>query len=245
MEIRSNSITPVFVIGFLIVLVAGHFYNPFEAMVEQYSLMNELGSDMRSDFLKMIVPVIIPPLVSLSEIIAYMRLTGNGSYFLPTPSYIAVCLICFIYAVLIYFIERAHSAMHEDENPFTICVNMLCMENILMYIFNIAAYFIYRTVTSFRNIPRLVSTVFLLTIGVIVLILMFVNLVYSFLGGFIILLPSVLISIYGPQMSILLDDIVTVIVMLFMSQVVWRSCSNVIFKKLLSFFSFGMINIDW
>ena len=245
MSIRTNYITPILVIGFIIVVIANHFYDPFIDFVGPYDPWEDFidgeatagGATVINTVLSFAFPVI----PALSEVIAYAKIGGD---LLFSPERLAAELILLLYAVIVLTIERYHAKLHEDEGIFTICVNMICIEKIVMYLFSLISVFIYQVITSL-NLSFALLMIFSLILVLPAFCAVLIFFIYWCIAALIILLPSVLIINHLPAMDIAIVNIITLLLLTFFAQVVWRSISDTVLKKVCYCCSLGRIDLEW
>ena len=89
-----------------------------------------------------IINVFCPALMSAMEFEGYLasiiEAAGNSSF----VGALVAELVCLGYIVITYLLEKIHAYWHEEEGVFAMCVDMLCIENIVFYIFNLLLYVI-------------------------------------------------------------------------------------------------------
>lgn len=236
MEIKTNALTPILVLGLLVVLIANHFYNPLEALLSPYDRLANVPSGVP----RIVLSLVCPFIASMNDMVKFIGLAGSDEF---SSRYLAVGIIGFLYAVIVFVIERAHSSMHEDESSFTICVNMLCLENISMYIFSIFAYFMYGAISNL-TIPVLLYFILLFFVYAADLFVVGTAFLYVCIGLVIIMLPALIVEKLLPNMSPVLADRIMTLIAIFMAQVIWRSCSDKVYKKVIHFTSLGHIDLD-
>lgn len=238
MSYKTDSSTPILLIGFAVVLVLSHFFNPLDRVFEQFDVWNNTGySGVQVFLLQRFIQIFMPLLSSFAEILSYMGAclvsilsadAGNGS---NASAFLATFLIFIGYVVVVHMLETIHSEWHDNEGLFTICINMLCLENIVMYVFNVIAYFFYKLIMSWR-LPEWVFYVGLFTIGLFGLWIMLFYLLYFLIGFIISLSLPFILACIGSGWNTTVLCIVLLIAMLFSSQVLWRLSSSHVYKVL-------------
>lgn len=244
MSIKTNYITPILVIGFIIVVIANHFYDPFGTLFGPNDpwagfLDGEITAT-EGKVLNSVLSFAFPVIPALSEVTTYLQFNREV---LISHENLAALLIFLLYSILLFTIERFHSELHEDEDIFTICINMICVEKIVMYIFSIISAFIYVVITSLQISPVLL---WILT-GILILpalCALLIQFVYWCIAALIILLPSVLIIDHLPTMNIAILNVITLLLLIFFAQVVWRSISDTVLKKVCYCCSLGRIDLE-
>ena len=142
MKVKISEYTPYLLVGLLIVVIARHFYNPLQ-VVDMWSLMQE-SEDMSIPMpvMERIIGVLVPTMASMIEMYGYVagiiEAANNSSFVIV----FAVEFACFGYIVITYLLEKIHAYWHEEEGTFAMCVDMLCIENIVLYVFNLLCYVI-------------------------------------------------------------------------------------------------------
>ena len=142
MKVKISEYTPYLLVGLLIVVIARHFYNPLQ-LVDMWEVVQE-GEEMSMPIPVMegIINVFCPALMSAMEFEGYLasiiEAAGNSSF----VGALVAELVCLGYIVITYLLEKIHAYWHEEEGVFAMCVDMLCIENIVFYIFNLLLYVI-------------------------------------------------------------------------------------------------------
>lgn len=73
----------------------------------------------------------------------YLTSSSNesNSFFISDTKTALACEIAIIeYVLILHFLEKFHSELHEDESIFCICVDMTCIEYISMYLLAIVSF---------------------------------------------------------------------------------------------------------
>lgn len=184
-------------------------------------------------FYQRFTQIFLPVIASFAEILVYMMgflLTMLGTE-QQSSAFIASCLVFWGYVIIVHMLQVFHSEFHKNEGLFTVCINMICLENIVMYIFSVVSYFFYKIILAW-SLPEWVFIVGLFTIGLLALWIMLFYLLYFFIGSLISLtLPLIVIS-FGTNLNANLLAFIFILSMLFSSQVLWRASSEGVYKAL-------------
>ena len=244
MKVKISEYTPYLLVGLLIVVIARHFYNPLQ-VVDMWSLMQE-SEDMSIPMpvMERIIGVLVPTMASMIEMYGYVagiiEAANNSSFVIV----FAVEFACFGYIVITYLLEKIHAYWHEGEGTFAMCVDMLCIENIVLYVFNLLCYVIS---IIFQSLS--LSDMFY---GVIIFIFalptmwgFLLQVIYSAINMSIsMVIPAAIAYLLMYVVGETLAYVIMIILILLFSQVVWRLCSGFIYDKLLRGFSHNHLSLS-
>ena len=143
-----------------------------------------------------------------------------------------------------YLLEKIHAYWHEEEGTFAMCVDMLCIENIVLYVFNLLCYVIS---IIFQSLS--LSDMFY---GVIIFIFalptmwgFLLQVIYSAINMSIsMVIPASIAYLLMYVVGETLAYVIMIILILLFSQVVWRLCSGFIYDKLLRGFSHNHLSLS-
>lgn len=168
MMIKTGKNTPILIaVAALVALAKIFIFNPPDSAVFLDYISNIVGTEMGVSgyVIGFLIDFLFPVLGAVLELVAFYMssiLTASGipvtptsllDYYLNYPdeeiwlfflSNIKALLACEIaiieYIVIIYFMEQYHERLHKEESVFCICVDMTCVEYILMYILSIVSF---------------------------------------------------------------------------------------------------------
>ena len=225
--IRTSEYTKYLVIGFIAVFILRFFYNPLEV---ENVLIEEDDITLFNIF--------APILVSLSEVISYVGLPDILFRQTKTPDNAYMCcmaLIFIFYFFTIYIIEKIHNRIDGNDKLFTVCIDMLCIENICMYILK-------RRKINKKRVIILFAVIIICLIPL--LFTLIIEFIYFFIGYIIsISIPFAIDSILSNYCGEAVENIGFILSLLIFSQIVWRLCSDHIFNFLIRKISFGRLSI--
>lgn len=243
MKLKVSEYTPFFLIGLVIVLIVRHFYNPLQ-MPDFWEIYEKNDPVVSVTAAQVILSICAPVMMSMIDFMSYM---GEFMISIRSDKFVVLFvagLICVGYLLITFFLEKFHTHWHEEEGAFAMCIDMLCVENIVMYLFNLAFYGLSRVLAK-SGIP---DEIFML---------LFLLIVLPTLWGILFYLSYILVGIvvsFGvPVLGVvLLTDIVgetaaawlMLILIIVFSQVVWRLCSGKIYNALLKQFSFHHMSLE-
>ena len=244
MKVKISEYTPFLLVGLIIVVIARHFYNPMQ-LVDMWEFVQE-GEDMSmpAPVVEGIINVFCPTLMSMMEFEGYL---ANAIVATETSSFAVAFvaeLACLGYLVITYLLEKIHAYWHEEEGVFAMCVDMLCIENIVLYIFNLICYVI-SVIFRSLNLPDILY-------GVLVFLIALPTF-WGFLFQAAYAMTNVLISVVFPLLVFILlmkvidqtiASLILIALMLVCSQVIWRLCSEFIYDKLLRVFTRNYLSLS-
>lgn len=190
------------------------------------------------------IGVLVPTMASMIEMYGYVagiiEAANNSSFVIV----FAVEFACFGYIVITYLLEKIHAYWHEEEGTFAMCVDMLCIENIVLYVFNLLCYVIS---IIFQSLS--LSDMFY---GVIIFIFalptmwgFLLQVIYSAINMSIsMVIPAAIAYLLMYVVGETLAYVIMIILILLFSQVVWRLCSGFIYDKLLRGFSHNHLSLS-
>ena len=236
MKIKISPYTPKLVIGLIIVLIAGNIFDPIQSDSLYNQIMEKCNLSGITNRIVMFVfmPIMISYLEFLSYLMECLRFSGDNFSVLFCTE-----LMVMGYLGISYYLEKFHIYWHSEEGAFTACIDLLCIENIVIYIFDLIFYFITQIIMKV-NISR---EKWLIVIGIA-----FIPAVWATVFYMSYLFAGIMISTFIPGCSILLlerlvdprvEILIFLILWIFFSQVVWRFCSGKVYNSLLRIFSFG------
>lgn len=244
MKVKISEYTPFLLVGLIIVVIARHFYNPLQLM-DMWEFVQE-GEDMSmpAPVVEGIINVFCPTLMSMMEFEGYFANTIVAAETSGFAFAFVAELACLGYLVITYLLEKIHTYWHEEEGVFTMCVDMLCIENIVLYIFNLICYVI-SVIFQSLNLPDIFY-------GVLVFLFALPTF-WGFLFQAAYAMSNVLISVAFPFLVFILlmkvidqtiASLILIALMLVCSQVIWRLCSEFIYDKLLRVFTRNYLSLS-
>lgn len=243
MKLKVSEYTPFLFIGLLIVIIARHFYNPLN-MTDGWDMMNQNGNiSIPEPVAQAILAIFLPVMMSMMALMTYMFEVMKAMNESKLIILFMAEFTCFGYLIITYCLEKFHAHWHEEEGIFAMCVDMLCIENIVLYIFTLLSYAISRLFQN-AGIPDEVYGIlaFLLALpmmwGFLFQMLYFM---IEFCVGVAVpgIIATLLANVIGERAAVW---IMLALLVLF-SQVIWRLCSEVIYNKLLDTFSFHRLSL--
>lgn len=139
MKAKVSKYTPFFVIGLVMVTIARCFYDPLQ-LGDAWMILKE--EEIPIPVMKGICFLFVPTLLSAYDALAYsleiMKEMSNIESGLN--NIFSIELMYLGYFVITYCLEKFHAYWHEEEGAFSTCVDMLCVENIVMYMFDLMCY---------------------------------------------------------------------------------------------------------
>ena len=252
MKLRISKYTPYLLIVLIITIIIRFFFDPLQLPTETYTfwdiknnaVINMDISDIQimaigktmSTILCFLCPIV-------SEILDWIKYC-YGIADSRTTIIISSEIMMLGYVIFTYFIEKFHIYWHDEESHFSICLDMLCLENIASYILSLVFYFIRQAL-----INSSISEYLLLFIAVLIGIPgLWASLCYfSYLCanfGITLMIPLSVGYFLETRLPPSIVLIITGILILFTTQIVWRLCSDKIFNKLIEVFSFHHLNLN-
>lgn len=243
MEVKVSEYTPFLLIGLAIVVIIKHFYDPLQ-LTDMWKLMNE-NQDMSIPIpiMKGIITIFLPVAVSMIELMDYMFEIAKAMHASRFVVLFIAELTCLGYLMITYCLEKFHAYWHEEESVFAMCVDMLCIENIVMYIFNLICYAASRLFQNAGITDEIYIALALLIALPTVWGLLFQ--VTYFMAGFLVgagvpvLVTLLLANVIGETIA----SWIMLILFILFSQVIWRLCSEFIYDKLLEAFSLHHLSL--
>lgn len=242
--IKASDKTPILLIGVLIVTIAGIFFSPWRDGWDFY--INYLHSQMYSikdgqpstpDFFELhILPffmyLLMPVFMEIADFMGYasiiIDMMENNEL---NVQYIFICVIRLgLYIVVNHFLEKYHGKLHDEENILTVCIDMICIENIVIYLMNIICYII-SLIVKIVAISDIVLGVLILILAIPVGLMAVCMILYYIIGLLISALPPILIMdlvqrVLGNSFVVILEPILMIV----FSQIIWRFLSNHIYN---------------
>lgn len=243
-NMKVSEYTPFLLIGLVITFVARHFYDPLQITnLLEIALHEEETMSLPFPVMRGIMTVIFPIGFSFFELLGYMfevteAINDGRIVFVFTTA-----LTCYGYMIITYRLEKFHAYWHEEEGVLAVCVDMLCIENIVMYIFNIASYAVGK-LFQWANIPDVIYMGILLVLVLPLLWGLMLQTLYFFIAALVCLGIPMLITL--PLENVLGETPMVCIMIglwILFSQVIWRLCSAFVYDKLLHIFSFRRLSL--
>lgn len=241
---KVSEYTPFLLIGLVITFVARHFYDPLQITnLWEMALRQEETMSLPFPVVRGIMTVIFPVGFSFAELLGYMfevteAINDGRIVFVFTTA-----LTCYGYMIITYCLEKFHAYWHEEEGALAVCVDMLCIENIVMYIFNIVSYAIGKLFQN-ANIPDVIYGGILFVIALPLVWGLMLQALYCLIAGVVCLGIPVLITL--PLENVLGETPMVCIMIglwILFSQVIWRLCSAFVYDKLLHIFSLRRLSL--
>lgn len=245
MRIKVSELTIVLVIGLIVVTIAKAFYSPLHLIdiMENMEYPTYNGMKIPSFVFNGIIFLFMPVMATMIEFMPYIGEFMKAINDQPSRLLAAAVLLISYFAV-VYFLEKLHSGIHEEEEKFSLCVDMICIENISMYLYSIIVYHITQLIMRIEESSIILGILFI-PVLLVACVVMLIYLIYILAGLMICSGPSV-ICIFLLQYKIN-DDLLMFIVLALMvvfSQIVWRLVSDKIFNAILEKASFGHLSLD-
>lgn len=131
MKLKVSEYTPFLFIGLLIVIIARHFYNPLN-MTDGWDMMNQNGNiSIPEPVAQAILAIFLPVMMSMMALMTYMFEVMKAMNESKLIILFMAEFTCFGYLIITYCLEKFHAHWHEEEGIFAMCVDMLCIENIV------------------------------------------------------------------------------------------------------------------
>lgn len=255
MKLRSSEYTRFLFLGLLVIVVIRHFYNPLQLPTETFVLLDmnnnkvvemdweaiytmHFGNTTRN-----LLQIICPVISAFFELYRYISgiMIDQGAALM-----IATEIMIIGYVIFTYYLERFHTFWHNKEGRFTICIDMLCLENIASYVLSLVFYFI-RKILMKCNIPESVLTVVWLVLLLPCAWLSFCYFAYLTVEVTISLVVPLSIGYWLERMEKISSNavlVITGILILIFSQLIWRLWSDKIYNKLINVFSFKHLSLN-
>ena len=244
MKVKISEYTPYLLVGLLIVVIARHFYNPLQ-LVDMWEVVQE-GEEMSMPIPVMegIINVFCPALMSAMEFEGYLasiiEAAGNSSF----VGALVAELVCLGYIVITYLLEKIHAYWHEEEGVFAMCVDMLCIENIVFYIFNLLLYVI-SIIFKSLYLPNVFLGILIVLFALPTFWGFLFQVAYALTNMLIVvLIPLLVYVLLLKVVERIIASWIMVILMLVCSQVIWRLCSEFIYDKLLRVFTHNYLSLS-
>ncbi len=243
MKVKISEYTPFLLVGLIIVVIARHFYNPLQ-VVDIWSTMRESEDiSIPRPVMEGIIDILIPTMTSMMESYGYVAgimEASNSSFLIVFVAEFA----CFGYIVITYLLEKIHAHWHEEEGAFAMCVDMLCIENIVLYIFNLACYVISIIFRSLK-LPDMFYGILVFLLVLPIIWGFFIQAIYTMINIIIsLVIPTVAFALLTNVIGETLASLILIILMLLCSQVIWRLCSEFIYDKLLRVFTHNYLSLS-
>lgn len=252
MKIRTSQYTRSLLLGLVITVVIRYFYNPLQLSTETYTFWDIRSGEITEMDLEEIyimsvgTPVrfffqLVCPVISTTfEICRYVSGVMMNQ---ESALMLAAQIMVIGYVIFTLFLERFHSYWHAEEGRFTICIDILCLENIASYVLSLVFYFMRKALESCNVSENMLTVLWYL---------LMLPCAWLLTGYFIYLASEMVISLAVPGIvsyfiSDKMPDCIVMVILGFLvivfSQIVWRLCSDIIFNKLLEVFSFKNLSL--
>ena len=252
MERKISKYTLFLLIALLITVVVRHFFDPLQLPTETYTLWDIKGNTvieadiepaytmLYGSAMMAIIQFLCPVVSEMFECLKYMY----GIMDERTAVMISAEIMMAGYVVFTYFLEKFHGTWHEEEGKFTVCVDMLCLENIASYGLSLIFYFI-RKILLNCNVPEYVLIIIMALLIIPCVWITICYIAYLFANVIVtLLIPLTLGEYLSSKIPYNMTLIITGILILFSTQIVWRMCSDKIFNFLIEWFSFHHLSLD-
>ena len=241
MKVKVSEYTPYLLIGLIVVIIIRHFYDPSPIPDIWTSQTGEIPYP--EPVMQAIITIFFPYFVSMAEIMVYPFKAMTVSINSQAVVLFTTELICFGYLLITFCLERFHAYWHEEESVFALCIDMLCVENLVMYIFDLVSYII-NEIFSFLDIPNEIYIILSVLVALPVMWGMLFQMVYSMVGMLLNLGVPILIAVLlSNKMDETIALYIGIIISIFFSQVIWRLCSEFIYDILLYAFTFRHLRL--
>ena len=239
MASSKNDKTIILIIGFIVVTIAGFFYAPWEG--NAIEMMN-IPADKEKIFpialflLKIFLPLINTCYESMFFILNYAK--ENDSVWM-TIVFASIAILT--YAGTSVLIEKYHDAIEgEYTSRFKIFIEILCLENMVMYIANLIVYFIIKILGNVNG-DNIIIVIMAVLLGIVTMWLGICFVFYLQVWVIVSMGPASLIMQLPLNEKILQG--LAVLCVLFI-QVLWRDKLSKFFFNLMSkFFMWGLKNL--
>lgn len=243
MEIKASEYTPYLVIGLIVVTIIRFFYDPLNVTDAWEVMKTTEDMSLPIPVMKGILIIFMPIMMSIVDLMGYLFDLAKAMNDEKMVILFVAEITCFGYMILTYCLEKFHAYWHEEEGTFAMCVDMLCIENIVMYIFSLFFYAVSRILQTV-GIPDEVYAVLGFLLALPLLWGIIFQLLYFMVGviievGIPVLIMGLLANVLGETVA----SWIMLVLFVFFSQVIWRLCSEVIYDKLLTVFSFHRMSL--
>ena len=264
--IRTSRWTVYLVIGALIVLIISQFYDPLNRVdmldlilhrtpesnsvsvvetengvivlepmrTESDIELEEALEEYPTWLLSLCCQIVLPVAASILEFYSYLYFidpsTGNMSVVFSG------ILLVFGYILAGYFIERIHSKWHKDEDSWIICVDITCVEIIVMFFFDLVFSLIVKSIIN-SNVSDEVWIILMIVFLCLTFLPALCHLMYLVVGLFVSSFIPVLISMPFDNLNETLGSIIFFILLIFFSRYIWTQCSDKVYSFLLLLYS--------
>ncbi|GEM_PF-6318958 len=245
MENRERRIGLIIV--FVIVLVANYFFDPLNAIYSFLGSSNPLEKIWVNYpfWIKGAVYVLTPVIFSVYELLQYIVLAISAGNILDqsAPITFGIILVIWIYIIVIHMLQVMENDTVEYGEHISAAINMLFLENIVMYVANVIGYVVFRLSVYFP-MPREIFDVLTMVLGVLTAWVMICELTYVGIGAILTLLLPLLPAAIVAQWNEALGDVTLLIAMFIVSQVIWRMLSSHVYKFMVKICTFGRIKMS-
>ncbi len=241
MEIKASELTGGLVIGLIIVTIAKIFYSPLHMTDLMEGLYNDM--EMPSFILNGIIFFFMPIMATMAEVMSYVTELFMALGYKPSRAFASVFLGV-SYFIVLYLLEKVHSDIHREEGVFSICVDMICIENISMYLYSVIMYHITQLIIKIPD-DNAVMLILLIPMIIFALFCLIIYFTYFLVGVIICAGPSIAcIFLLQYRISEVLLSILILVLMVVFSQIVWRMVSDKVLNVILKKVTFDHLSLD-
>lgn len=245
MRIKTSELTIVLVIGLIVVTVAKAFYSPLHLIdiMENMEYPTYNGVKIPLFVFEGIMFLFMPIMATTIEFMPYILEFMNAINDQPSRLLAAEVLLI-SYFVIVYFLEKIHSGLHEEEEKFSLCVDMICIENISLYLYSIIIYHITQLIMQMEE-SSIILVLLIIPLLVVACVVMVIFFLYILVGILICSGPSLIcFSLLQYKINEELLMFIMLALMVVFSQIVWRLVSDKIFNVILEKASFDHLSLD-
>ena len=147
------------------------------------------------------------------------------------------------YFIVGFFIEKLHGRWHRDETPLTICVDISCLEIIVMFFFDMIFSVIVKAVSDSET-----SFLVLLLFCLVLILPAFFSMVFYLVYGLVAITVSMMIPLFLTTLAEKINqpfaNVVFFLSLLFFSRVVWMLISEKVYDFILKKMTGNRISIE-
>lgn len=245
MRIKTSEMTVVLVIGLIVVTIAKAVYSPLHLVdiMEKMEYPTYYGVTLPSFIYDGIIFLFMPIMATMIEFLPYMGEFISALNDQPSRAFAAAVLLI-SYFVILYFLEKFHSSIHEEEGMFSFCIDMICIENISMYLYSIIIYHITQLIMKLETDSIILMLLFF-SMLFLACVAMMIYMIYMLAGVIICCgIPAICLSLLEYKVNESLLEVIFLVLLFVFSQVVWRLVSDKLLNAILKKVSFGHLSLE-
>ncbi len=249
-NVKTSKYTPVLLIGLVVVLIAGRFYSPWgDFDFWEFAVQNDRDmqiltkSPLLFAFVQKLITFAFPVVDSMTEFMSWFYVFAlEADKFGAGALLLAGEITILGYVVVLYFIERIHAKIHEEEGVFSLCIDMLCIEHIAMYLFELVANILSDKICTL-NVEDDLLMIISYVVCIIPLLAIMFHLLFLFINMTItMMIPALALIFLSPINDWLATIAFVAAIILF--QIIWRMISDKIYDWMLFKFTRGKLSIS-